>query len=100
MTEEEMADLAASICPRCECNVLASDGAQNALSRKDNETYVCSPCGEDEAVRDYIGIPARSWPIEAAFTFENLIAKMAEDSLLADLLGSGRVSLSMEVNRD
>jgi transposase-like protein len=43
------------ICPRCKRNVLQREQAFNALSRKDNQTYVCSPCGEDEAVLDWLG---------------------------------------------
>lgn len=37
-------------CPRCEIEILHSELASNALSRKDNETYVCSPCGREEAL--------------------------------------------------
>ena len=28
----------------------------NALSRRDNETYICSPCGSAEAMNDWQGI--------------------------------------------
>jgi len=73
MTEEEMAEMAADVCPRCESNLMVPERAQNALSRKDNETYVCSPCGEDEALRDFVGIPDHYWPTKAVFTFENLV---------------------------
>jgi predicted RNA-binding Zn-ribbon protein involved in translation (DUF1610 family) len=40
-------------CPRCGEDRLrvSGDGARNALSRKDNKTYVCSPCGTDEGMR-------------------------------------------------
>lgn len=51
------------ICPRCKRNVLQREQAFNALSRKDNQTYVCSPCGEDEAVLDWLGEPRDFWPV-------------------------------------
>ena len=36
-----------------------------ALSRTDNETYICSPCGTDEALLDWVGrmAPASEWPV-------------------------------------
>lgn len=37
-----------------------------ALSRMDNETYICSACGQDEAMRDYTRqppIPPDDWPV-------------------------------------
>jgi hypothetical protein len=37
-----------------------------ALSRVDNKTYVCSGCGQDEAMRDFAGeppIPPDEWPL-------------------------------------
>ena len=43
-----------TLCPRCEIEELEEMEALNALSRKDNETYVCSPCGVDEAVWDFM----------------------------------------------
>ncbi len=44
------------ICPRCEKERLwiGENKALNALSRSDNKTYVCSPCGRDEAIKDYV----------------------------------------------
>ena len=51
-------------CPRCCVEEMVEDIAQNALSRSDNETYVCSPCGEDEAFLDYIKADGvEPWPI-------------------------------------
>ena len=51
-------------CPRCGRNELRTDRpALNALSRKDNETYVCSSCGTDEAMRNVAeGRDADVWP--------------------------------------
>lgn len=38
-------------CPRCGRNTLRTDRpAMNALSRTDNETYVCSECGTNEGL--------------------------------------------------
>lgn len=36
-----------------------------ALSRVDNDTYICSPCGSDEAMRDFYKmppVPPDEWP--------------------------------------
>lgn len=47
------------VCPRCEESYIPNNhdpGAYpGAVSRTDNETYICSLCGEDEAVGN-IGI--------------------------------------------
>ena len=42
-------------CPRCKEERLwiGKMVALNALSRRDNKTYICSPCGTDEAMIDY-----------------------------------------------
>lgn len=37
-------------CPRCKENELHEDAAMNALSRRDNKTYICSDCGVREAI--------------------------------------------------
>jgi len=39
-------------CPRCRQMTLREVEAQNALSRRDNETYICSDCGNEEAFID------------------------------------------------
>ena len=41
-----------NICPRCKENKLSDEGF-NALSRRDNKTEICSPCGTAEAFEDY-----------------------------------------------
>lgn len=53
-----------TVCPRCGRNRLNADHpARNALSRKDNETYVCSSCGTDEALMNMEGgRDADVWP--------------------------------------
>lgn len=56
-------------CPRCSLPRLRTDRpALNALSRTDNATHVCSPCGSDEAMRDHAGdppVPPTDWPMRA-----------------------------------
>ena len=44
-------------CPRCKWNLLANNPARNALSRRDNKTYICSGCGMQEALEDSRLIP-------------------------------------------
>ena len=39
-------------CPRCGKDRLHPIPVMNALSRRDNKTYICSPCGSHEAVLD------------------------------------------------
>lgn len=65
-------------CPRCWRDAFVPYGATDkqeaydagftppALSRMDNETYICSACGQDEAMRDYTQqppIPPNDWPV-------------------------------------
>ena len=42
------------ICPRCKKNELDPVLAMNVLSRLDNETYICSGCGSEEAFDAYL----------------------------------------------
>lgn len=39
-------------CPRCHKDTMADVEVHNALSRRDNHTYICSPCGNEEAMLD------------------------------------------------
>lgn len=39
-------------CPRCNELTLRSEEVENALSRRDNKTYICSGCGTEEAFLD------------------------------------------------
>ena len=41
------------LCPICKVNELLEEGA-NALSRKDNKTEICSSCGTEEAIEEFI----------------------------------------------
>lgn len=47
-----------AMCPRCKniCNMTFP-----ALSRRDNKTYICSGCGDDEGMREYLGLPPREF---------------------------------------
>lgn len=40
-------------CPRCGQETLNPKLVHNALSRKDNQTYICSPCGQAEAIEEW-----------------------------------------------
>ena len=65
-------------CPRCQLSDLAEVQAQNALSRFDSDLYICSPCGEDEAVRDFFDGVRRmepcEWPVRTRYTFQSLLS--------------------------
>tara|TARA_B100001564_G_scaffold267886_1_gene229495 strand:- start:498 stop:725 length:228 start_codon:yes stop_codon:yes gene_type:complete len=67
-----------TFCPRCGIEELDKMQVLNALSRKDNETYVCSPCGIDEAVWDFMKSEHPEWPLPkhyVKFSFEQLMKK-------------------------
>lgn len=71
------------LCPRCRnehytpYGVKATVGQLQdhpfpALSRMDNETYICSSCGTDEGLRDWLGdppIPPNEWPVPKTLGF-------------------------------
>ena len=72
----------AMICPRCDRNPMADPQALNALSRHHEDVYVCSPCGEDEAVLDWchyiaggnLDYQPQEWPLRRALlTFEQVV---------------------------
>ena len=57
------------LCPRCQHNTLPI-GYPGALSRMDNETEICSPCGTDEGMIDFFGpnrIYMSDWPVKRIF---------------------------------
>lgn len=39
-------------CPRCSLLKMHDDDILNSLSKRDNQTYVCNDCGNDEALID------------------------------------------------
>ncbi len=41
-------------CPRCKKNQLHPRMVMNALSRDGTETFICAPCGADEAMEDFL----------------------------------------------
>jgi hypothetical protein len=43
-------------CPRCGQPTMRPIEAMNALSRRDNKTHICSPCGSAEATLDFFRI--------------------------------------------
>lgn len=47
-------------CPHCGRQPLDPRDTLNALSRRDNQTYVCSGCGLIEALRQSVGLDP--WP--------------------------------------
>lgn len=47
-------ELIMKLCPRCKQNPLDPIEVRNALSRKDNQTYICAPCGNQEAIEEYL----------------------------------------------
>lgn len=50
-------------CPRCGQDRMNPEQVRNALSRKDNTTYVCNSCGTDEAMMNFDGgRDADVWP--------------------------------------
>lgn len=56
-------EVSKEICPRCGDVGIEQRLALNALSRKDNKTYVCSSCGSDEAMINWrFGRDADVWP--------------------------------------
>ena len=65
-------------CPRCNRNELASPAVLNALSRKDNETYVCSPCGVDEAVWDFTKSEHPEWPLPPHYEMMSFASLMRD----------------------
>ena len=43
-----------NICPRCMMDYKDLDWGNAALSRRDNKTSICSDCGREEAMLDFI----------------------------------------------
>lgn len=53
------------LCPRCMKNLLQLNGL-DAVSRTDNRTLICSPCGTAEGMEDFLQgspLPQSDWPI-------------------------------------
>jgi len=52
MQEDNTHTTANSKCPRCRTNSLHPTKTMNSLCRRDNKTYICSPCGQAQAIQD------------------------------------------------
>ena len=61
------------LCPRCQQRFLPI-GYRGAMSRADDATEVCSPCGQDEALTQFTSSgytePVEEWPVDT-FGWEN-----------------------------
>ena len=61
----------AILCPRCNQDYYTPYETEGpypkpAVSRTDNESYICTRCGTDEAMKDFAGSPLFTpdqWPI-------------------------------------
>jgi len=75
--------VSAVLCPRCETSFYTPYGeswepgdplppALSRLTREENDTpiYVCSACGQDEAMLEFFGPgaqPPETWPVETTY---------------------------------
>lgn len=59
-------------CPRCDLPVSTVPDFP-ALSRKDNLTAVCSPCGQDEAMLQFAG--QDPWPTDQRWPFHGRVVE-------------------------
>lgn len=57
LTKGEMMAVKTFVCPRCK----EEWTGYPALSRVDNKTEICSPCGTVEGLDDYFGFPLVSY---------------------------------------
>jgi len=72
-------------CPRCGEMKLHEDNRFNALSRKDNKTYICSDCGVAEAGEAFIKSKAKFELGELVWT-RGVNDKVAEDEEFAEFV--------------
>ena len=73
-----MAAIETVLCPRCERNRYTPYGEPYnpeapppALSRADNDTYICSDCGTAEAMAQFqygLVVPINEWPVKTSGT--------------------------------
>jgi len=64
-------------CPRCLRLTMQNDKYLNSLSRRDNKTYICNPCGDEESHIDLRNIQ----PTAAEKRFVALLKKKAGPNL-------------------
>ena len=65
-----------TVCPRCLGTLPV--GYPGALSRVDNETEICSECGTDEAIIQYMDgflIEIERWPVRKKSTIADLVVQ-------------------------
>lgn len=62
-------------CPRCHEGTMREVKSHNALSRRDNKTYICSQCGTEEAFIDAGLHEMLEGSIADIFTKENAFRK-------------------------
>jgi hypothetical protein len=82
-------------CPRCGERKLDPEKARNALSRRDNETYVCSDCGLDEAMYDLMlaSLSGHRHPLLLEAVRDRESRWLTEGRPLSEILGSPYVPL-------
>ena len=54
------------VCPRCKGGIPNSEWPgkyPGAISRLDNQTEICSGCGQDEAIEDYVNGFVSDWQL-------------------------------------
>ena len=61
-------------CPRCGEDTMDENTVMNALSRRDNRTYICSPCGTKEAFVDMGLISEVEWHLTIPKVEETIMA--------------------------
>jgi len=78
-------DMGNEQCPRC----LGEIEGYPAISRTDDKTHVCSPCGQTEAMEDFIYSTIKTqdmWPTHEGFVKESYWNKMNKLSgMITDL---------------
>jgi len=92
-----------ALCPRCEMRYYVQYGTSGearrkaseagiyppALSRVDNETYICNDCGTDEALSQFTDgflAPVESWPVRISVLTERITNDTKAGMALIDLL--------------
>lgn len=70
-------------CPRCGQETLRPVAVHNALCRIDNETWICSGCGTDEAFVDFGLSEPKIWSNRKAWrkALDTLTKKLEEGTL-------------------
>jgi ribosomal protein S27AE len=74
------------MCPRCQASLIPNNEFAGkypgALSRVDNKTEICSACGADEAMTQWMDgylAPIENWPVSLSPTTTALLADAKEE---------------------